>query len=198
MKKILVLALAAVLLIAMTACKVTNYSTSTSTLTTSVTDAEGNTKTNTVEVSSGTDGVQVKNETTTETPDEKAENAVPEDWYDTFSGGAEGTDADGEDIYFAYDDPNDIKYAMLVTVSPDKTECHVRNGEVIWNEETESSAIYDKDLDVLIPFEISESDEDDTFIMTFLVDNDVVTMRVVEQDVIINDIQSVMSNYTFE
>lgn len=202
MKKTIALALAAVMLLAFVACSVTSTHTSTSTFTTSVTDEEGNTKTNTVsnefEVSAGTEGVQVKNETTTDTSEQNEGETATDIGYEVFAGGAEGTDNNGETFYFAYDDPNDITYAMLVMVSPDKTECHVRNGEVIWYEETESSALYDKDLDVLIPFEISDSDEEDAFTMTLLADDDVVTMHIVEQDVIISDIQSVLSNYSFE
>ena len=213
MKRLLTIALAAVLLIALAACKVSSTSTSTTTITTSVTDEDGNTKTNTVTneigVSAGTDGIQVTNETTTSdetttadetTPSESEEQAAyppAEDLYDLFSEGAEGVDDDGESFYFAYDGP-DMKYALLVMVSADKSECHVRNGEVIWYDETNSSALYDEELDVLIPFEISASEKNGAFVMTFLADGDVVTMRFVDRDVIIRDIQDVLSNYTFE
>ena len=201
MKKVLALVLAAVMLFALSACGVSSSSTTTTTITTTKTDADGHTTTNTITneigVSAGTDGIQTKNETTEEF-DEYDEYSADDVWYDTFSEGAEGVNDDGESFYFAYDDPDELTYGMLVMISADGTECHVRNGDIVWYEDTDSSAIYDKELEVLIPFEISDSDEENAFTMTFLADDDAVTMYYVDQDVIIRDIQNVLMNYTFD
>ena len=198
MKKVLALFLAAFMLFAMSACGVSSSSTSTTTITTTKTDADGHTTTNTITneigVSAGTDGIQTKNETTEEFDEYSAEDI----WYDTFSAGAEGVNDDGESFYFAYDDPDEFTYGMLVMISADGSECHVRNGDIVWYEETESSAIYDDELEILIPFEISDSDEENAFTMTFLADDDVVIMYYVDQDIIIRDIQNVLMNYSFD
>ena len=198
MKKVLALFLAAFMLFALSACGVSSSSTTTTTITTTKTDADGHTTTNTITneigVSAGTDGIQTKNETTEEFDEYSAEDI----WYDTFSAGAEGVNDDGESFYFAYDDPDEFTYGMLVMISADGSECHVRNGDIVWYEETESSAIYDDELEILIPFEISDSDEENAFTMTFLADDDVVTMYYVDQDIIIRDIQNVLMNYSFD
>ena len=201
-KKTVALILAAVMLFALTACSASSSSSSTTTISTTVTDADGNIKTNTVVneigVSAGTDGLQYKNDTNTYEFEENEEYSGDDAWYNTFSGGAEGVSEEGQSIYFAYDDLDDICYAMFVFVSPDESECYWRNGGIVWDDEYEANALYDEDVDVLIPFEISDSDEENAIIVNFLVAGDVVTMDVVPQDVIITDIQNVLSNYTFE
>lgn len=202
-KTILVLFLVAVMLFSLSACGVSSSTTTTTTVSTSKTDADGNTTTNTIVneigVSAGTDGVQAKNETKSsvefEENDEYSSNEV---WLNTFAEGAEGVNDAGESFYFAYNNPDGITYGMLVMLSADGNECHVRDGEVYWDEELESTVLYDDDVDVLVPFEISDSDEENAFTMTFKGDGDVVTMYIVAQDIIINDIQNVLSQFQFD
>ena len=73
MKKIMAIVLLEAVVCGMTACSFSSSSTSTFTVSTSVTDEEGNTETNTVSgeagVSVGTDAVKVTADTTSETTD---------------------------------------------------------------------------------------------------------------------------------
>lgn len=201
-KKILALVLAAVMIFALCACDVSTTSSSTTSVSTSVTDAEGNTTTQTVTnevgVSSGPDGVQTTNETTTDTTTTPAAASMAdlyppiEEWYDTYVEGAEGETESGEKVYYAVNDPESASYAMLLFQSPDGS-VSVRDGELSWNEEEGFFVLYDAEMDVSIPFTAEEKDEE-SFVMTFVVDGSSVDMYFVDQDTIITDIHGILSN----
>ena len=204
---------------ALSACRVSSSSSSTTTITTSVTDADGNTTektvTNEIGVSAGTDGVQVTNETTTsesapaeesaektaedepaaDAPRSMADMYPPmEDWYDRFAWGAEGEDDNGEQVYFAVDDPDDISYAMLLFRESDGSVM-VRDGKVDWGDEEGVMELYDADVDKYVPFTLTDGDEE-SVVMTFLVDDSTFVMYCVDQDTIIRDIYDILSRST--
>ena len=204
---------------ALSACRVSSSSSSTTTITTSVTDADGNTTektvTNEIGVSAGTDGVQVTNETTTsesapaeESAEETAEDEPAadaprsmadmyppmEDWYDRFAWGAEGEDDNGEQVYFAVDDPDDISYAMLLFRESDGSVM-VRDGKVDWGDEEGVMELYDADVDKYVPFTLTDGDEE-SVVITFLVDDSTFVMYCVDQDTIIRDIYDILSRST--
>ena len=213
------LLLALAMVFALSACRVSSSSSSTTTITTSVTDADGNTTektvTNEIGVSAGTDGVQVTNETTTsesapaeESAEETAEDEPAadaprsmadmyppmEDWYDRFAWGAEGEDDNGEQVYFAVDDPDDISYAMLLFRESDGSVM-VRDGKVDWGDEEGVMELYDADVDKYVPFTLTDGDEE-SVVMTFLVDDSTFVMYCVDQDTIIRDIYDILSRST--
>lgn len=213
-KRTLALLLALAMVFALSACRVSSSSSSTTTITTSVTDADGNTTektvTNEIGVSAGTDGVQVTNETTSESApaeepagDETAAEATGsmadmyppmEDWYDRFAWGAEGEDDNGEQVYFAVDDPDDISYAMLLFRESDGSVM-VRDGKVDWGDEEGVMELYDADVDKYVPFTLTDGDEE-SVVMTFLVDDSTFVMYCVDQDTIIRDIYDILSRST--
>ena len=218
-KRTLALLLALAMVFALSACRVSSSSSSTTTITTSVTDADGNTTektvTNEIGVSAGTDGVQVTNETTTsesapaeESAEETAEDEPAadaprsmadmyppmEDWYDRFAWGAEGEDDNGEQVYFAVDDPDDISYAMLLFRESDGSVM-VRDGKVDWGDEEGVMELYDADVDKYVPFTLTGGDEE-SVVMTFLVDDSTFVMYCVDQDTIIRDIYDILSRST--
>ena len=214
-KRTLALLLALAMVFALSACRVSSSSSSSTTITTSVTDADGNTTektvTNEIGVSAGTDGVQVTNETTTsesapaEEPagDEPAAEATGtmadlyppmEDWYDRFAWGAEGEADNGEQVYFAVDDPDDMSYAMLLFRESDGSVM-VRDGKVDWGDEEGVMELYDADVDKYVPFTLTGGDEE-SVVMTFLVDDSTFVMYGVDQDTIIRDIYDILSRST--
>ena len=108
--------LAALMLLSLTACHASSSSSSTVTVTTSKTDENGNTTTNTttgeVGVTVGTDGISANHSLNTETTEDTelpSEDELVAMWYETYSGGAIGENADGDRFLFAYDDPESMR-----------------------------------------------------------------------------------------
>ena len=200
-KKILAIVLAAVLILALTACSAS--SSSTTSISTSVTDSDGNTTTNTVTnevgVSAGPDGIQTKNETTTDTSTTGASGTMAdyfppvEEWYDLYAEGGEGQNEDGDRFFFAYNDPEDFSEAILLIQFADG-DVMVRNGEVSLNEDDECFELYDADVDSMIPFIFLDTEEDDVFAVRFLANDTEVFFDMVDQDTIINDIYDILSS----
>lgn len=202
MKKTLSLILAAVMAFSLVGCGFSSESSTTTSFSTSTTDAEGNTTTQTVTneigISADQDGIHTKNETThdvtTSVAGSMAEAFPPkEEWYDAFSEGAEGENEDGDVFYLAFDDPEDVSYAMLLIVFADGN-IMVRNGEVLEDEEYGGVMIYDKDVDSSIPFEFLDADEEGSFVVHFLANDTAVTLSYVGQDTIISDIYNILAN----
>lgn len=201
-KKLLALILAAFMVFSLCACEVSSEHTSTTTVTTSKTDADGNTTTQTVTNEIGVvadqDGIHTVNETTsdvtTSVAGSMAEAFPPkEDWYDTFTAGGEGTNEDGDAFYFAYDDAENVTYAMLLIQFADG-DIMVRNGKVLDDEDYGGVMIYDEDVDKSIPFEFAEAEEENGFAIHFLANDTTVTFEIVDQDTIISDIYNILSN----
>ena len=200
-KKILAIVMAAVLILAMTACSAS--SSSTTSFSTSVTDSDGNTTTNTVTnevgVSAGPDGIQTKNETTTDTSTTAAAGTMAdffppvEEWYDLYAEGGEGQTEDGDRFFFAYNDPEDVSEAILLIQFTDGGVM-VRNGEVTWNEDEECLELYDADVDSTIPFIFLDTEEDGVFAIRFLANDLEVFFDMVDQDTIINDIYDILAS----
>ena len=117
-----------------------------------------------------------------------------EDWYDRFAWGAEGEDDNGEQVYFAVDDPDDISYAMLLFRESDGSVM-VRDGKVDWGDEEGVMELYDADVDKYVPFTLTDGDEE-SVVMTFLVDDSTFVMYCVDQDTIIRDIYDILSRST--
>lgn len=200
-KKNLALILAAAMVFTLCACEVSSEHTSTTTVTTSKTDADGNTTTQTVTneigITADQNGIHTKNETTsdvtTSVEGSMAENFAPkEDWYNVFTAGGEGENEDGDAFYFAYDDPENVSYAMLLITFADG-DIRVRNGEVRPDEEG-NAAIFDDDVEVSIPFEFVETEEEDCFAIHFLANDSTVAFEIVDQDTIISDIYNILAN----
>ena len=202
-KRTFALILAFAMLFALSACSASSSSTSTTTVSTSVTDSEGNTTTNTVTnemgISAGTDGVQTTNETTTETTTTPAAPSMAdffppeEEWYDIYSGGGEGTNEEGDSFYFAYNDPENVTYAMVLIAFADG-DIMVRNGDVNWNEEENCLELIDEDMQVSIPFLFLDTEEEDCFVIRFLANETEVLFESVDQETIISDVYSILSN----
>lgn len=205
-RKVLATALALVLVFALAACSVSSSSSTTTTVSTTVTDANGNTTTNTVTnqigVNAGTDGVTTTNETTTETTSPDGGEAeeptftaddLSEAWHERFTEGAEGVSRDGDQIYFAYDDPDDVTYAAIMIVSNDGEHLSSREGDVLVDDD--HLILSDEDMESETPFTITDQDGE-TFLMTFLGDGDEATMTIVDADTIIDDMVAVWQNFT--
>ena len=117
-----------------------------------------------------------------------------EDWYDRFAWGAEGEADNGEQVYFAVDDPDDMSYAMLLFRESDGSVM-VRDGKVDWGDEEGVMELYDADVDKYVPFTLTDGDEE-SVVMTFLVDDSTFVMYGVDQDTIIRDIYDILSRST--
>ena len=203
--KILSLLLAVVMIFSLAACDVSSTSTSTSTITTSVTDADGNTTTNTttaeVGVTAGTDGVSATANTTHETssdpiPEEteaadEGSNGLVEHMYALYNIGAEGTNANGDKFFYAFnEDDNSVAAVIIITADG---EYWGREGSVkVFDDHAE---LYSEAMDDTLAYAFSSLDENDCFTMTFLGDNDVAEMQLVDQDTIINDMIACIEMY---
>ena len=199
--KLLALALTVIMVFGLTGCEVSSSSTSTTTVTTSKTDESGNTTTPTATTeiggSVGTDGVNTTNQTTTTTTtttaDEAAEeeeeaasefdpDALREHLVGLYTGGAEGTNEDGDTFYFLFNNEEGHNEALLVIVSADREHYNGWEGEALREDDHVllSGAEHD------VPFSIE--DTDDGFTMTFLNDGDVATMTYDDVDNVIDDV----------
>ena len=204
-KKILAIILTVVLIFALSACGVSASSSTQTSFSTSVTDSDGNTTTNTVTneigISAGPDGIQTKNETTTDSSTTGAVGSMAdyfppiEEWYDLYAAGGEGQNEDGDSFFFAYNDPEDVSEAILLIQFTDG-DVMVRNGEVFWDEDNECLELYDADVDSTIPFIFLETEEDGVFAIRFLANDVEVFFDIVDQDTIINDIYDVLASAT--
>lgn len=111
-------------------------------------------------------------------------------WHDLFFEGAEGENENGDHFFFACDDSNNVQEATVMILNKDMTELNYYYlGNV--GMEDDSMVIYDVDGENSLPFVVGDGEEADTFTMTFK-DGDVATMHYVDQDVIINDMVSVV------
>ena len=202
MKRVLAAVLAAAMVFALGACGVSSSSTSTTTVSSSVTDGDGNTTTNSVTnetgVSVGTDGVSASSDTTTETttgsedPDFTAED-LEAVWYQRFSGGAEGISEYGDVVCFAFDDPDDISYAIIMLITDEGETLFSREGAVTVDDDG-NAVLTDEEMDSETPFSITDADGD-TFTMNFIADGDSAEMTVLDLDSIIGDMIAVWSEF---
>ena len=203
-KRILLLALAALMVLMLAACEVSSSSTSTTTISTSVTDAEGNTTTNTttteIGASVGTDGVKTTNQTTTQTtttPASGEENSDAEQsskaddrqafidhMYETYNGGAEGRNKDGDYFYYGFHDETDN--AIVVIVTADGQNYFGREGLVM--DEDDHYVLHSEVMEDDTPIAFSEQDDNGDFTITFLGDGDVADMKLVDFDTFVNDV----------
>ena len=111
-------------------------------------------------------------------------------WHDLFLEGAEGENENGDHFFFACDDSNNVQEATFMILNADMTELNYYYlGNV--GMEDDAMVIYDVDGENSLPFVVGDGEEADTFTMTFK-DGDVATMHYVDQDVIINDMVSVV------
>ena len=174
--KLLALALTVIMVFGLTGCEVSSSSTSTTTVTTSKTDESGNTTT-----------------TTTTTADEAAEeeeeaasefdpDALREHLVGLYTGGAEGTNEDGDTFYFLFNNEEGHNEALLVIVSADREHYNGWEGEAL--KEDDHVLLSGAEHDV--PFAMEETD--DGFTMTFLNDGDVATMTYDDVDNVIDDV----------
>ena len=196
-KKIFAVFLAVCLAFTLTACSFSSSSSSTvsstvngETTTTTTTTENGETHTETTTTTA--DG----NTTTTvdgQTVDNGSGAAASADdptglraqWHETFTGGAEGTNDDGEHFYFIYDNAESISLAAMMITSPDGSTLSVYDyGEVL---KDDNGAPYINDVEGVnsLPFEIVESNENG-FVFGF--QNGVQTQfSFVDLDTIVND-----------
>lgn len=210
MNRMLALALAVMMVVMLAACSASSSSTTTTTVSTSVTDENGNTTTNTTttEVGSsvGTDGVSTTNTTTTETtttgPDDAAaaEEQTPEEeaaeltdrMYNLYTGGAKGTNADGDTFYFAYNEGNDNLMLAIKTADDSQfNKWHGYLGEL----DDGQPVLTGYDGDKCIPYEIQQNEGEDTFLLTFPKDGDVANMEVMDFDEFVEDLVNEWVNF---
>jgi len=202
-KKIIALLLGACLIFALAGCSVSHSSSSSSTVSSTV---NGETTTTTTTTENG----ETHTETTTTTADgattttvdgqvventeaaPAAEAADPSDptglrakWHEIFTGGAEGTNDDGEHFYFIYDNPDSISLAgMMITTSDGKTLSVYDYGNVLKDEDGKPY-IEDVEGENTLPFDLVETNEDG-FVFSFK--NGVQTQfNFVDLDTIIDD-----------
>ena len=113
-------------------------------------------------------------------------------WHELFFNGAEGENENGDHFFFACDDVNNVTSATVMILNADMTELNYYYlGDVEWNDD--EMVIYDVDGEHYLPVTIGDGAEEGTFTMAFK-DGDMATMHSVDQDVIINDMVSVVEN----
>ena len=178
MKKIITLL---VVLFVLCACTVTTSSSSTTTV--STTDSQGNTTTTTTTTENGVTA------TDTITSSEGDPTGLRAKWRELFVGGAEGETTSGEHVYFIYNNPEEITYAGMMILSADKSELlHYDLGNVYL--EDDNLVIEDVEGEVVLPFAILDSTDENSFELSFQ-DGDVAKMHVVDLDTIIDDMVSI-------
>ena len=122
--------------------------------------------------------------------DENDPTGLRAKWHELFFDGAEGENADGDHFFFACDDSSNVTGATMMILNKDMTELNYYYlGNV--GMEDDAMVIYDVDGENSLPFVVGDGEEAGTFTMTFK-DGDVATMHYVDQDVIINDMVSVV------
>ena len=109
-----------------------------------------------------------------------------------FFDGAEGENENGDHFFFACDDSHNVGSASMMILNKDMTELNYYYlGDVEWD--GDEMVINDVDGENSLPIVVGVGAEEGTFSMTFK-DGDVATMHFVDQDVIINDMISVVEN----
>ena len=202
-KKIIALLLGACLIFALAGCSVSHSSSSSSTVSSTV---NGETTTTTTTTENG----ETHTETTTTTADgtttttvdgqvventeaaPAAEAADPSDptglrakWHEIFTGGAEGTNDDGEHFYFIYDNPDSISLAGMMITTPDGKTLSVYDYGNVLKDEDGKPYIEDVEGENTLPFDLVETNEDG-FVFSFK--NGVQTQfNFVDLDTIIDD-----------
>ena len=205
--KLVALALAAVMVFTLCACSTSSSSSTTTTVSTSVTDENGNTTTNTttteVGKSVGPDGVNTTHETTTTGPSDDASAATemtPEEeaaeltdrMYNLYTGGAKGTDADGDVFYFAYNEDDDALMIAMMTV--DHSEFKKWHGYADQLDDGQP-VLTGYNGDDCIPYEIEQKDGENTFTMTFVNNGVVANMEVMNFDEFVKDLVNEWVNF---
>ena len=201
MFKGIALLLTVVMVFALTGCETSSTHTSSTTVTTSVTDENGNTTTNTMTSVTDADGNTTTNTTTESGGSLSGEDAEASesDWdelaermYSLYDIGAEGTNEAGDTFYYAFsEDEGDM--AALIIVSADGMNYWGREGTV---EPVEDHVVLRSDsMGDETPYVFSEVDENGYFTITFLSDGDVARMQLVDQDAIIADMIACMREF---
>lgn len=204
-KKLFALALAAIMIFMLAACSASSSSTTTTTVSTSVTDENGNTTTNTttteVGASVGSDGVTTTNETHTETtttgPDDAdavdtAEEQTPEEeaaelndrMYRLYTGGAKGTNADGDIFYFAWNDEGNRMLAIEKADHSNFLKWHGYMDEL----DDGQPVITGYSEDKYIPYEVQQNDGEDVFVLSFPENGDEANMEIMDFDEFVEDL----------
>lgn len=186
MKKIIIL----VLLFVLCACEI-QTSSSSSTTTTITTNGTTTTKTTTIE-----NGVSI---TDLITSSEDDPTGLRNKWHELFSQGAEGVSNDGYNVYFIYDNPEDITLAAIMILNDDNSKLFsYLFGEVVPDDEKEGwYKIEDVDGEESLPFYITDKEVEDGFEMEFK-DGDKVLLGFTDQDIIIDDMISLWEIYQEE
>ena len=93
---------------------------------------------------------------------------------------------------FAYDDPEDLTKGALMILSEDWTELtlyvygHIEQAD-------DGLILYDDYKDINVPFDFTDTEVEDGFEMVFQ-DGDVAEMHFVDQDTIIEDMNSIIDS----
>ena len=200
--KCIALLLAVVMAFALTGCETT----SSSTVTTSVTDENGITTTNTTTTVTDEDGITTTDTTTTVTDEDgnpitdAAEAEVSEDdWddaiermYSLYDIGAEGVNEAGDKFYYAFSEGGSDA-AALVIVTADGMNYWGREGTAEFVDD--HVVLHSNSMGDDTPYVFSEVDDNNCFTITFLGDGDVAQMQLVDQDTIIADIIACMQQF---
>ena len=161
---------------------------STTTVSTSVSE-NGNTTTTTTTQTVENGVYSSSTDTVTSSDDDPT--GLRNKWTELFEEGAEGVSKDGWDVYFAYDDPNDISLAAIMILKDGELRDYIF-GDVVEEDGHYKIVDVDEKEDGTVenlPFEIGEV-KADGFEMRFK-DDDSVVLNFVDQETIINDMISI-------
>ena len=171
-----------------------------------MTDESGETRTTTtttttengVKTTETTETVEGPETEETETSEEPEQGRVTSEnrrdvWAEMFSGGAEGTNEDGDICFMAWDNADDIHYAAIMILNAERTELLVYDlGEVVV-EDDDWAVINDVEGEENLPFSLPETDLEENFALEFK-DGDIFTMDFVDTDVILDDMVSIANS----
>lgn len=161
---------------------------STTTVSTSVSE-NGNTTTTTTTQTVENGVFSSSTDTVTSSDDDPT--GLRNKWTELFEEGAEGVSKDDWDVYFAYDDPNDISLAAIMILKDGELRDYIF-GDVVEEDGHYKIVDVDEKEDGTVenlPFEIGEV-KADGFEMRFK-DGDSVVLNFVDQETIINDMISI-------
>ena len=177
-------------------------STSTSSVTTSFTDENGETTTHTVTTTEEDGNVNTEESTTVEkdtdgvdvssTGEYVAEESIEElksYWQEQFHYGVEGVTNGGDTVYFAYDKGPEPSFGAMMILQDD-TLTSYNYGQI--TDEGDYYVITDVDGQTELRFTVTAS-EGNTMTVTFS-DGDVGELEYVDQDVIIDDMLGIIDN----
>ncbi len=189
MKRLALMTLAGMMLLNVAGCSST--STSSTTVTSSVTDENGNTTTTTKTTTTDENGNTTTDTTvTTDSLDSEGESGENEAerrklWESSFSGGAIGTNESGDTCYLALDNIEDATFAAMILEPSDTSDLLFMIGDIS-ADENDLNHLEDMDTDTYIDFTFVDPDNSDADFAIKFQDGDVFQMKLVDQKTIVD------------